>query len=97
MMEPTSAGPRCERIVFSGRVQGVGFRQHTRGLAGRFPLVGYVRNQADGTVELVARGPLSAINGLIQQLQADFPGHITAIDRSPFPGTAEFEGFEVRF
>lgn len=97
MNEPTQAGPRCERIVFSGRVQGVGFRQHTRSLAHRFPLVGYVRNQADGTVELVARGPLSAINGLIQQLEADFPGHITRIDRSPSAGGFEGEGFEVRF
>ena len=41
----------ARRIVFSGRVQGVGFRQTTRSLASGFPVGGFVRNLPDGDVE----------------------------------------------
>jgi Acylphosphatase len=40
------------RIVFSGRVQGVGFRATARAVASRFEVTGWVRNADDGTVEM---------------------------------------------
>ena len=46
----------CKRVLFQGHVQGVGFRYATHGLAQRFAVAGYVRNLADGRVELVAEG-----------------------------------------
>ena len=48
------------RVVFSGRVQGVGFRFTCQSLARGFDVAGYVRNLADGRVELVAEGEPSA-------------------------------------
>ena len=44
------------RWVFHGHVQGVGFRVTTCRLATAFPVRGYVRNQDDGTVEVVCWG-----------------------------------------
>ena len=42
------------KITVQGRVQGVGFRYFTYGRARHHGLTGYVRNQADGSVEIVA-------------------------------------------
>jgi len=45
------------RYLVRGRVQGVGFRWHTRAEAQELALAGWVRNLPDGRVELQARGP----------------------------------------
>lgn len=48
---------RCRmRILYSGGVQGVGFRFAVRTLAAGFEVTGTVRNLADGRVELTAEG-----------------------------------------
>ncbi|MBL8829940.1 MAG: acylphosphatase, partial [Planctomycetaceae bacterium] len=44
------------RVLFHGRVQGVGFRVTTRSIAQRFAVTGWVRNLPDGSVELLAEG-----------------------------------------
>ncbi len=44
------------QILYSGRVQGVGFRYAVRSLATGFEVTGTVRNLADGRVELIAEG-----------------------------------------
>ena len=59
---------RLEAAVH-GWVQGVGFRWHTRDLARRLGLQGYVRNRPDRTVEVVAEGPEPALRELSGALQ----------------------------
>ena len=44
------------RVVVSGRVQGVYFRDSCRRFAQRLGLDGWVRNRQDGTVEAVFQG-----------------------------------------
>ncbi|MHC4721051.1 MAG: acylphosphatase [Planctomycetota bacterium] len=46
----------AKHIVFTGRVQGVGFRFTALDIANRYNLTGQVRNLRDGTVEMVAQG-----------------------------------------
>ena len=43
----------CLHGFVSGKVQGVGFRQHTQEEAQRLELNGWVRNLADGRVEVL--------------------------------------------
>lgn len=52
---------RAARWIVSGRVQGVGFRWYTMKAASRLGIAGWVRNQADGTVEVAAAGSPEAI------------------------------------
>ena len=47
---------RCRHFLVSGRVQGVFFRAATEATARRLDVTGWVRNLADGSVELVACG-----------------------------------------
>ena len=58
----------AKRISFSGRVQGVGFRYTTKQLALGFDIVGSVRNQEDGTVELEVMGDAEEVNEFISEI-----------------------------
>lgn len=60
------------KVVFSGRVQNVGFRQFVKDRAKELGLVGYVKNNKDGTVELVVKGNASKIEKLFDFLQSGF-------------------------
>lgn len=46
----------CRHYLVSGQVQGVFFRASTESTALRLGLTGWVRNLADGSVELIACG-----------------------------------------
>ena len=52
--------------ALSGRVQGVGYRAWAIAAAARLGLRGWVRNRADGSVELLASGPAHAIASLLE-------------------------------
>lgn len=54
------------RIVVSGQVQGVFFRQSTADEARRLGLAGFVRNLADGRVEAEAEGERDAVEALVR-------------------------------
>ena len=80
----------------SGRVQGVFFRASTVEEAERLEVVGWVANQDDGTVEVVAEGGLDALDALGRWLtdgpsQADVD-EVEATDEDP----EGLQGFEQR-
>lgn len=59
----------CRHGYVSGRVQGVYFRQATAEQAERLDLDGWVRNLADGSVEVLFEGEEAAVNELTSWLQ----------------------------
>jgi len=63
-------------VFFSGTVQGVGFRYTCRQYAEEFELAGWVKNLADGRVELMAEGPKGDINRFIKSIDKHFDGYI---------------------
>jgi acylphosphatase len=74
------------RIVFSGHVQGVGFRATCRHLAQRPPaLAGQVCNLSDGRVQLTVRGPAEDVNRLVGLLRETFPGYIDSVEQTELP------------
>lgn len=56
---------KAVRARVSGVVQGVYFRQSTRDEATRLGVRGWVRNLADGRVELHAEGDVAAVDALL--------------------------------
>jgi acylphosphatase len=59
-------------VIFSGEVQGVGFRFTARSIAETLGLTGYVRNLSDGTVALTAQGEEELTQQLIHELEVEF-------------------------
>lgn len=65
-----------------GRVQGVGFRAWTAQHARDLGLDGWARNDADGSVEVVAQGPRDQLERLLRALDGgdlDRPGRVDAV------------------
>jgi acylphosphatase len=60
---------RALRVVVEGRVQGVGFRWFVRQEARRLGVAGWVRNLADGSVELTVSGEESAVRRLVDHVR----------------------------
>ena len=54
------------KITVYGRVQGVGFRYHTRQKAQELGVTGYVTNKPDHTVEIVADGTDEQLKALTE-------------------------------
>ncbi len=63
----------CLHAVVHGRVQGVFFRASTQKKAQALGLTGWVRNLPDGTVEVLAAGPRSVLERLLEWLHQGPP------------------------
>ena len=86
-----------KRLLFHGRVQGVGFRAFCREAASSRGVRGWVRNQSDGTVEMEAEASVRVLSDLLLYLGAGHPwarvDRMDAVDISPRGDEAE--GFQV--
>lgn len=56
------------KIILSGVVQGVGFRYFTLKLAQEYALTGWVRNNPNGTVEMIASGDEVQVQSFTQDV-----------------------------
>lgn len=82
-------------VIFTGHVQGVGFRWTTQRLAGQFAITGWVRNEPDGAVRLVAEGTHDELTRFVAAIEAAMRGHIAEkrVERSR--PTGEFDRFGI--
>jgi acylphosphatase len=84
------------QVLYSGHVQGVGFRYSTRSIASRLPVTGWVRNLSDGRVELVAEGSKDILNTLMTEISEVLGVHIRQAAVDWRPATGEFTEFHIR-
>ncbi len=68
-MTSTEKAIEARRFVVRGRVQGVGFRWFVEREAHILGIAGWVRNNADGSVEVLAQGTRDQLFGLRSRLQ----------------------------
>ena len=84
------------RYLISGRVHGVGFRFFTEAAGNRAGLNGWVRNLADGTVEIFAQGDDNDLQSFELQIRQGPPGaRVTAVDVREAP-LRDVTGFDIR-
>ncbi len=85
-----------KRLVFHGRVQGVGFRYKAKYLASSLGLTGWVRNEYDGTVHMEVQGSKPMIYKLMEGLNRDRYIVIEWIDEKDIPVAEDERSFSVR-
>jgi acylphosphatase len=85
---------QARRFVVRGRVQGVGFRWFVEREAHILGIGGWVRNNADGGVEVFAQGTRDQLSGLRSRLRAGpRAARVDAVEESearPAAGTNSF-------
>ena len=87
---------RCRHFLVSGQVQGVFFRAATEAAARRLGVTGWVRNFADGSVELVACGEEAKLAELERWLWQGPPRARVEQVRSREAEPQTFNDFSVR-
>jgi acylphosphatase len=85
-----------ETVIFSGHVQGVGFRYTALQVAKEFEVAGYVCNLADGRVQLEAEGAAAEVAAFIAAVEERMHGHIRKTERTAATRAAQFRGFGIR-
>ncbi len=95
-MADTPSEPIRRRVFFYGRVQGVGFRYTTLSIARRYPVVGYVRNLPDGSVEMVAEAKPSVLEQFVADINSQFAGYIARQQVSDVDRDEVLSKFETR-
>lgn len=86
------------RCIVRGRVQGVGYRYFVIECAGRLGLDGRVRNLADGSVEVEARGARETLAGLVEELkQGPFLSKVAEVMVDWDIELPLFDGFDIDF
>lgn len=94
MVDYQSGFKRVEAL-YSGRVQGVGFRFTAQRLAEGLSIKGWVKNLPKGAVQLVVEGSEDNLNKLLGQLKAHFEDDIKDVQISWQEPAGKFSEFRV--
>jgi acylphosphatase len=86
--------PVAKRVLYTGRVQGVGFRYTVLNLSKNFKLAGTVRNCIDGSVELIAQGEPDQVEGFLAAI-AKHMGDYIADQNVQDAMIADLQGFHI--
>jgi acylphosphatase len=88
------------KIILSGKVQGVFFRDFAKQNANKLGMVGYVKNNKDGTVEIVAQGEELKMEEFVRLCKR---GPIFAkvesarVNNEDIADVEEYEYFDIRY
>ena len=89
---------RRVRILVTGRVQGVFFRQTLKVMAKRNNILGWVRNLKDGRVEAVLEGSEEGLDRVIEWAHAGpANARVDDVDIRNEEPLGEFDSFDVRY
>ena len=90
------------QVIYSGNVQGVGFRYTAHSIARGFEVGGFVRNLPDGCVEMVVEGAPAELDRFLGELAEQMSGLIRnidcrSVDSDRRPPLGQFAEFAIRY
>ena len=95
-MTSTEKATQARRFVVRGRVQGVGFRWFVEREAHVLAVSGWVRNNADGSVEVLAQGTRDQLLGLRSRLrQGPRAARVDEVEESQVGPVAGLSSFRI--
>lgn len=85
------------QVYYEGRVQGVGFRYTVKRIAMGYEVVGWVKNLADGRVELQVSGEAEEVRAFLKGVaESELDSHIAEAAEHEI-GPLAVRGFEIAF
>ncbi|MGL5899153.1 MAG: acylphosphatase [Lactobacillaceae bacterium] len=86
-----------EKVIFSGRVQGVGFRYSCKMFADEIGLFGTIHNEWDSRVIATLQGDSELINYFIRNLPKKISpwARISKVERTKIPQTLVYHDFRI--
>ncbi len=87
----------AKQIVYSGRVQGVGFRFTCQRIAHRYELAGYVKNLPDRSVELMIQGHPEDVTACMADIADSFGAYIRDKKITKLPPNPAYTEFTISF
>ena len=85
-----------KRYVFTGCVQGVGFRFRAYHVASLMGLTGWVRNEYDGSVTMEVQGEQNDINAMVGLIENGHYIDIENMESKELPADLSENSFEIR-
>ncbi|HEY0368929.1 MAG TPA: acylphosphatase [Chthoniobacterales bacterium] len=86
----------AKQVFFNGRVQGVGFRWTVKQIAKGFDVTGWVKNLADGRVELCVAGEADEIAAFTKAIsESELRAHIKEVQEHPIAQAPRVQGFQI--
>ncbi len=86
----------ARHVHFTGVVQGVYFRAHTRREAQRLGLRGWVRNLPDGRVEAWAEGDRASVDRLLEYCRTEIPAaRVDDMEVREVEPSGDYPSFEI--
>ena len=84
------------RVLVSGMVQGVYFRYHTRMVAERLGLTGFVRNLGDSRVEIMVEGRPEDLRRMVDWARQGPPSaHVDGVEIEWGQASGAYRVFEI--
>ena len=83
-------------VIYTGRVQGVGFRFNAQHIARGFDVRGEVRNLPNGTVQLLAEGERNELERFFAKISQSMGANIERESRTERVYRGDLKGFQIR-
>ncbi len=84
-------------VLYTGTVQGIGFRFTVQRFASYLGLAGWAKNLHSGHVEMLVEGDKKTIEQLLDQIEQHFQGYIRDKKVSYEDSKGEFVNFEITY
>ena len=87
----------AKHVVYTGRVQGVGFRFTAQRIALRYELAGYVKNLPTGQVEMFVQGHPDDVADCLRDISESFAAYIRDTKINEVPANPNYTQFTIAF
>jgi acylphosphatase len=85
-------------IIITGRVQGVGFRYFVQKRANEFNIKGWVKNERDGSVLVMAQGEEKDVETFLEHLKiGPSMARVHKVEKNEMPELEDFTDFSIRY
>jgi acylphosphatase len=95
--KPDKKPPVARMVHYTGRVQGVGFRATAVEIARNFPVTGWVKNLADGRVQLLVEGPEDAVEKFLDKVRTRWKKNIDKEQVEKQEVSGKYKTFDIAF